>query len=125
MHGTYLPQATARESDRCIGVPYARPYPRLLAVGCTSITSLKLVEKYGAFADRRAIDAFERYARLCFERFGDRVKHWITVNEQNVMVRIPEMLGYTADDPGCAAKCAQANYHLCHDMLARRRKYCL
>jgi beta-glucosidase/6-phospho-beta-glucosidase/beta-galactosidase len=117
MHGTYLPQATARESDRCIGVPYARPYPRLLAVGCTSITSLKLVEKYGAFADRRAIDAFER--------FGDRVKHWITVNEQNVMVRIPEMLGYTADDPGCAAKCAQANYHLCHDMLARRRKYCL
>ena len=71
-----------------------------------------LVEKYGAFADRRAIDAFDRYACLCFERFGNRVKHWITVNEQNVMARIPEMLGYRADDPACAAKCAQANYHL-------------
>lgn len=71
-----------------------------------------LVERYGAFADRRAIDAFERYCRLCFERYGDRVKHWITINEQNVMARIPEMLGYGADDPDCARKCAQANYHM-------------
>ena len=26
-------------------------------------------------------DHFARYAELCFERFGDRVKHWITLNE--------------------------------------------
>lgn len=98
---------------------YNRLIDALVNVGIAPVVTLlhfdipfALVEKYGAFADRRAIDAFERYARLCFERFGDRVKHWITVNEQNVMVRIPEMLGYTADDPDCAAKCAQANYHL-------------
>lgn len=27
------------------------------------------------------IDVFETYSRLCFEKFGDRVKHWMTFNE--------------------------------------------
>lgn len=33
---------------------------------------------------------FADYARLCFERFGDRVKHWITLNEPWVV----SILGY-------------------------------
>ncbi len=33
---------------------------------------------------------FEGYARLCFERFGDRVKNWITLNEPWVV----SILGY-------------------------------
>jgi len=35
-------------------------------------------------------DAFADYARVCFERFGNRVKHWITLNEPWVVA----MLGY-------------------------------
>ena len=61
-----------------------------------------LVERYGAFADRRAVDAFERYCCLCFERFGDRVKYWITVNEQNVNVRaITRTAVDAASTPAC------------------------
>ena len=30
------------------------------------------------------VDLFERYARVCMERFGDRVKHWMSFNEQNL-----------------------------------------
>ena len=30
------------------------------------------------------MDLFERYARVCMERFGDRVKHWMSFNEQNL-----------------------------------------
>lgn len=35
-------------------------------------------------------DYFADYARLCYERFGDRVKHWITLNEPWVV----SILGY-------------------------------
>ncbi|MBS5115435.1 MAG: glycoside hydrolase family 1 protein [Erysipelotrichaceae bacterium] len=43
-----------------------------------------LVEKYNGFASREVVDLFERYARVCMERFGDRVKHWMSFNEQNL-----------------------------------------
>jgi len=39
---------------------------------------------------RDIIVHFSGYAKLCFERFGDRVKHWITLNEPWVV----SILGY-------------------------------
>lgn len=51
-----------------------------------------LVKKYGGFTDRRCIDAYEKYCRICFKEFGDLVHYWITINEQNVMAMIPNML---------------------------------
>ncbi|KAH7041214.1 family 1 glycoside hydrolase [Microdochium trichocladiopsis] len=41
-----------------------------------------LHDRYGGWLDveESQLD-FEGYARLCFERFGDRVKNWITLNE--------------------------------------------
>ena len=38
----------------------------------------------------RIADYFQRYAEICFEHFGDRVKHWITLNEPWVV----SVLGY-------------------------------
>lgn len=37
-----------------------------------------LQEKYGGWQNRSMINYFNDYANLCFEKFGDRVKHWIT-----------------------------------------------
>ncbi|KAL3519171.1 hypothetical protein ACH5RR_021760 [Cinchona calisaya] len=40
-----------------------------------------LENEYLGFLDRRIVQDFIGFADLCFSRFGDRVKHWITFNE--------------------------------------------
>ncbi len=43
-----------------------------------------LEEQYHGWENRQIVDDFVRYATTLFEHFGDRVKHWIIMNEQNV-----------------------------------------
>ncbi|RSH91345.1 hypothetical protein EHS25_009644 [Saitozyma podzolica] len=41
-----------------------------------------LHERYGGWLNKDEVVAdYVRYARVCFERLGDRVKHWLTFNE--------------------------------------------
>nr|POF25857.1 beta-glucosidase 12 [Quercus suber] len=40
-----------------------------------------LEDEYGGFLSPHIVDDFRDYAELCFKEFGDRVKHWITLNE--------------------------------------------
>ncbi|KAF7824014.1 beta-glucosidase 12-like [Senna tora] len=40
-----------------------------------------LQDEYDGFFNSSIINDFEDYAELCFKKFGDRVKHWITLNE--------------------------------------------
>lgn len=40
-----------------------------------------LEDKYGGFLSHRIVADYKDFAELCFQRFGDRVKHWITFNE--------------------------------------------
>ncbi|KAG4440631.1 hypothetical protein IFR05_003890 [Cadophora sp. M221] len=45
-----------------------------------------LYDRYGGFLNTLEFKAdFESYARLCFSRFGDRVKEWVTFNEPYVI----------------------------------------
>ncbi|KAE8037055.1 hypothetical protein FH972_009680 [Carpinus fangiana] len=38
-------------------------------------------DEYRGFLSPHIVDDFRNYADLCFKEFGDRVKHWITLNE--------------------------------------------
>uniref|UniRef100_A0A2P2K1I3 Beta-glucosidase 12-like n=1 Tax=Rhizophora mucronata TaxID=61149 RepID=A0A2P2K1I3_RHIMU len=40
-----------------------------------------LEDEYGGFLSPKVVDDFRGYAETCFKEFGDRVKHWITLNE--------------------------------------------
>ncbi|KAH7837571.1 hypothetical protein Vadar_015320 [Vaccinium darrowii] len=40
-----------------------------------------LEDEYGGFLSQKIVADFRDYANLCFKRFGDRVKYWITLNE--------------------------------------------
>ncbi|KAF4498942.1 beta-glucosidase [Fusarium agapanthi] len=79
---------------------YNRLIDELLANKITPFVTLfhwdipqTLEDRYGGMLDKDAYTPdFVRYARVCFERFGDRVKHWITYNEPGVY----SLAGYAA-----------------------------
>ena len=44
------------------------------------------MQEIGGWENRDVVDAYARYAQICFELFGDRVLHWFTFNEPIVPV---------------------------------------
>ncbi|MBE0338864.1 glycoside hydrolase family 1 protein [Paenibacillus sp. 23TSA30-6] len=86
------------------------------------------LEKQGGWSKRETIDAFEQYAKTLFENFGDRVKHWLTINEQNMLILHPGSIGTLDTSLENPQKVLyQQNHHmlvaqakamvLCHEML--------
>ncbi|KAF2637434.1 glycoside hydrolase, partial [Massarina eburnea CBS 473.64] len=71
---------------------YSDLIDELLVNGITPFVTLfhwdvpqALEDRYKSMLDqKRYTPDFVRYAKVCFERFGDRVKHWITYNEPGV-----------------------------------------
>ncbi len=51
---------------------------------------LALQTEHDGWLNPAIVDDFANYASICFEHFGDRVKHWITLNEPWVV----SILGY-------------------------------
>ncbi|WP_099221758.1 glycoside hydrolase family 1 protein [Listeria costaricensis] len=51
-------------------------------------------DEYGGWESRRVIADFTDYAELLFKRYGDRVKYWVTLNEQNVFISHGYQLNY-------------------------------
>lgn len=56
------------------------------------------LEKEGAWLNKNTVDAYIEYAKVCFNAFGDRVKHFITFNETVVFAALGYLSG--AHPPG-------------------------
>ncbi|KAM0982239.1 hypothetical protein ACFX2A_015484 [Malus domestica] len=52
-----------------------------------------LQEKYGGLMNHMFVKDFSDYAELCFKLFGDRVRHWFTINEPNVLAQYGYEIG--------------------------------
>ncbi|MCF0112064.1 MAG: glycoside hydrolase family 1 protein [Erysipelotrichaceae bacterium] len=72
-----------------------------IASGITPIITLYhfeypqgLVEQYGGWLDRRSIEDYVNYCTFCFKTYGDRVKYWLTVNEQDHVNHMPFRIGF-------------------------------
>ena len=59
----------------------------------------KLVDAFGGWRSRNMIDAYLKYAQICFTHFKGRVKRWVTVNEQMVATAAVQMNGNFEPDP--------------------------
>jgi 6-phospho-beta-glucosidase len=56
-------------------------------------TPLALAERYNGWVSRELIGFYERYVRVLFDRYGSRVKYWLTFNEINSVLHEPFMNG--------------------------------
>ncbi|KAL5727179.1 beta-glucosidase [Ranunculus cassubicifolius] len=66
-----------------------------------------LEDEYGGFLSSNIVQDFEDYAELCFQMFGDRVNHWITLNEPYTFTTAGYVSGTMA--PGRCSKSVGRN----------------
>ncbi len=72
-----------------------------------------LIDQYGGWVNRQSIDDFVAYCRILFEKYGDRVKYWLTINEQDHVIRIPSRMGMTGEEEYYDKARYQANHNMC------------
>ncbi|WP_347321494.1 glycoside hydrolase family 1 protein [Rossellomorea sp. RS05] len=71
----------------------------------------KEMQDQGGFENRRVAEAFARYAKICFERYGDRVKKWFTFNEPIVPVEGGYLYDFHYPNIVDGKKATQVAYH--------------
>ncbi|CAM8952517.1 unnamed protein product [Rhodiola kirilowii] len=68
-----------------------------------------LEKEYSGFLSPKIMEDFADFAELCFKKFGDRVKHWMTLNEPSTYSDLGYDSGVNA--PG---RCSQWYAEYCH-----------
>ena len=52
-----------------------------------------LEDEYKGWLSPKIVEDFVDYAEVCFKTFGDRVKHWIVMNEPNIFTQLGYSMG--------------------------------
>lgn len=82
---------------------------------CHFDAPIGLVEQYGSWRNRKVLDFFLRYAKICLEEFSSLVKYWLTFNEINIILHSPFSGAGIAFQEG--ENKAQVTYQAAHHIL--------
>jgi beta-glucosidase len=80
-----------------------------------------LEQRYGGWRDRRIADDFAAYCTVVVRHFGDRVRHWFTLNEIGCFTAMsygPEQPRLGAHAPGIRTSAQEVNQIIHHATLA-------
>eukprot|EP00928_Gymnodinium_smaydae_P080847 TRINITY_DN64463_c0_g1_i1.p1 TRINITY_DN64463_c0_g1~~TRINITY_DN64463_c0_g1_i1.p1 ORF type:complete len:556 (-),score=71.42 TRINITY_DN64463_c0_g1_i1:29-1543(-) len=125
-----LPKGRGEVNQRGIAF-YNSLVDELVAAGIAPLVTLYhwdlpqcLEDEYGGWLGREVVDDFVNYADVMFDALGDRVKHWITLNEPWCMTALGYANGEHApgkkDRPGIEPYIAAHHANLAHAMAVNR-----
>lgn len=80
-------------------------------------TPLHLAERYGGWVSRELIGFYERYVRTLFDRYGSKVKYWLTFNEINSVLHVPFLSG-AIDTPREQLSASELYQAVHHELVA-------
>ena len=88
------------------------------------------LDERGSWSNPESVDWFLNFAKVMYENFGDRVKYWLTINEQNMLTLVGPLIGTLSIPEGTTnvlKEIYQQNHHmlvaqakamvLCHEMI--------
>lgn len=79
------------------------------------------LDQRGSWSNRESVDWFVNFAKVMFENFGDRVKYWLTINEQNMLTLVGPLIG-TLRIPEGTTNVLKETYQQNHHMLLAQAK---
>ena len=71
---------------------------------------LALSEKYNGWVHRNVVDAFVRFSNVCFDRYKDLVRYWLTFNEIDSIHRHPFTTAGIREEKSAPGKAQQDIY---------------
>lgn len=60
---------------------------------------LHLVTTYGGWSNRKVVDFYMNFCKVIFNRYKGKVKYWMTFNEINSVILMPELAGTLCTEP--------------------------
>lgn len=109
---------------------YDNVFDELLKYGIEPVITLShfelplhLAREYGGFRNRKLVDFFERFAEVCFKRYKNKVKYWMTFNEINMILHLPFMgagVRFEEGDNELQIKYQSAHHELIASALATK-----